>query len=225
MYATLSPGQAKRTMTAADLAVPNLEQQVYAHPLLASPYAPVNPGHPPGCTCPLCSAAAAQASLSPLGKMLENRLPWGKTLTQTFGHPPGCTCPLCTGASRSGKTIAPTLARAALEGVPVEFAAQQAALAQSFEVAVLPGDAHERLRTFAIANQDVQAELMILAPRPPAESAAALQHVLDDLASAQDHAAALADLSGDSDASVRDAFFAGLEERTMGATGKNRQGS
>src|SRR5207302_10171788 len=60
MYATLSPGQAKRAMTVADLAVPNLEQQQYAHPLLASPFVqPTVPGHPPGCTCPLCTGAAA----------------------------------------------------------------------------------------------------------------------------------------------------------------------
>jgi hypothetical protein len=106
----------------------------------------------------------------------------------------------------------------------LEFAAQQAALAQSFEVAILPGDAHERLQTFAIANQDVQAELLILAPRRPAENEAALQHVLNDLASGHDHAA-LVDLSGDSDASLRDAFFAGLEDGAVARTGKNRLGS
>jgi hypothetical protein len=226
MYATLSPGQTKRTMTAADLAVPNLEQQVYAHPLLASPYAPMSPGHPPGCTCPLCNAASAQASLSPLGKMLENHLPWGKTLTQAAGHAPGCTCPLCTGASRSRNGIAPTLTPAAIDSVPVEFTAQHAALASSFDVTVLPGDAHERVRTLAVGSQDFPAELMMLAPGRAA-SAAALQHALHDLTTDQDHAAALLDLSGNPDAlaSLRDAFFADLEERVLGAAAKNRPGA
>jgi hypothetical protein len=226
MYATLSPGQAKRTMTAADLAVPNLEQQVYAHPLLASPYAPVNPGHPPGCTCPLCSAGAAQASLSPLGKMLENRLPWGKTLTQAAGHPPGCHCPLCTGASRSRNAPDPTLTPAAIDSAPMEFAAQHAALAPSFDVTVLPGDVHERVRILGVGNQDFQAELMMLASSRPG-GAAALQQVLGDLATDQDHAAALLDLNSDPDvlASLRDAFFASPDERFLGAAGKNRPGS
>ena len=38
MYPTLEPTDARRVLTAADLAVPDLEQQVYAHPLLAAPY-------------------------------------------------------------------------------------------------------------------------------------------------------------------------------------------
>src|SRR5205807_6422575 len=78
MYANLSPGQAKRMLTAADLAVPNLEQQVYAHPLLASPFVK---GHPAGCGCPLCTGAAAslsaQATLSPLQQVLKQHLPYG----------------------------------------------------------------------------------------------------------------------------------------------------
>jgi hypothetical protein len=99
MYANLSPGAARRDLTTADLAVPSLEAQGYAHPLLASPYARQ---HPSGCTCPLCTGAARQATLTPVEQMLSQHLPWGHSSALTSGgHQPGCNCPLCTGAARA----------------------------------------------------------------------------------------------------------------------------
>jgi hypothetical protein len=99
MYANLSPGAARRGLTTTDLAVPSLEAQGYAHPLLASPYARQ---HPSGCTCPQCTGAARQATLTPVEQMLSQHLPWGHSSALTSGgHQPGCNCPLCTGAFRS----------------------------------------------------------------------------------------------------------------------------
>jgi alpha-tubulin suppressor-like RCC1 family protein len=59
MYASLEPAQARRTLTAADLAVPDLDQQVYAHPLLAAPFVR---SHPAGFGEPTLEGAASWAA-------------------------------------------------------------------------------------------------------------------------------------------------------------------
>jgi hypothetical protein len=87
MYAALDPQEARRTMTVADLAIPNLEEQVYAHPLVAAPF---KRGHEASCCCGDCVAAAIRIpeQLVALELALQRRLPWGAYLAEhgDFDH-------------------------------------------------------------------------------------------------------------------------------------------
>src|SRR5262249_34893251 len=75
MFASLDPAQARRELTVTDLAVPNLQQQVYAHPLLARPYVLEHgeEGHE--------IVLPGPVPVSPVQGLLQEHLPWGAALT------------------------------------------------------------------------------------------------------------------------------------------------